>query len=903
MTRSVEPNPIAEAGKDLLPAQGEAYPPELARAENRLLRQRREKVGGATDPVLGLALSGGGIRSATFSLGVLQALAAQGLLRRIDLLSTVSGGGYLGSFLGGLYVRAPELGKGQSPADYVEAAVQDCRTGPVAWLRENGRYLTPAGSGDGLLAGAVVIRNWAALQWVLGIFVLMLVLLMGLARVWLQDLLGLPATSFWAAGLVKGVIWWSPYVALPLLILGIWVVPVGCAYWLVSPARNWNHQVPAFLTTLAVAGVCVWAVRQDSLMFDLLGPAAIWVPSGLAGLCLLTFCAYAGALLWALIRTKVPALLSEDSVLGPRQRLTDLLRLGLVLALVALGLALVDSFGQTLYAFWSHKHHHPDAAITGAQLATVFSPVAVLLAFGNKLIDYLPGKAKVPDWIQKLPLASLALVVAVLLGTAFLSLFSFLGHGIAWGWQVPAGDPGHRIASYLSASYRPGPSLVKVIPPSQQLVWLAWGLGLTGVICLALGHTFEFLNQSSLGPFYRSMLTRSYLGASNPLRNGSGTHHVVEGDDLALADYAPHLQGGPLHLVNVTLNETCGGSSQVEQKDRHGVGMVVGPGGVTVGVRHCATWSSPGRALRAQGGLEDGYGVFRVRDPGKPIQPEALSIGHWVGISGAALAPGMGSNTALGFSLLLGFFNCRLGHWWRSGVDASQRHPWSGGALQWAGSLHRRLFPIQFHFLDELLAEFPGTSVQHWYLSDGGHFENTGVYELLRRRVPLMILCDCGADPGGGFGDLTNLVRKARVDFGAEIEVLDHDSLARLHLGPAFGTLDQVQASVQSSPGSPQPASALLAAVYYDQAPTAGSILVLLKPGLMGDEPLDVANYRCAHPHFPQEATAGQFFGEAQWESYRRLGEHIGRKVFPSLSGPKPWAPLATALKNLPRRS
>lgn len=78
---------------------------------------------------------------------------------------------------------------------------------------------------------------------------------------------------------------------------------------------------------------------------------------------------------------------------------------------------------------------------------------------------------------------------------------------------------------------------------------------------------------------------------------------------------------------------------------------------------------------------------------------------------------------------------------------------------------------------------------------------------------------------------------------------------------------------------------------------------MLLKPGLAGDEPLDVLKSREANPHFPQETTADQFFGEAQWESYRRLGEHIGRKAFPALTAQMPWGPLATALKNLPRRS
>ena len=52
-----------------------------------------------------------------------------------------------------------------------------------------------------------------------------------------------------------------------------------------------------------------------------------------------------------------------------------------------------------------------------------------------------------------------------------------------------------------------------------------------------------------------------------------------------------------------------------------------------------------------------------------------------------------------------------------------------------------------------------------------------------------------------------------------------------------------------------------------------------VKATLRGDEPVDVLEYHGSHPDFPHESTANQFFDEAQWESYRRLGEHIGSKV------------------------
>ena len=82
---------------------------EVLQQEEKFIRMRRlsaEQESPTADEVqstppnkLGLCLSGGGIRSASFNLGVLQALANQKLISNLDYLSTVSGGGYIGSWL------------------------------------------------------------------------------------------------------------------------------------------------------------------------------------------------------------------------------------------------------------------------------------------------------------------------------------------------------------------------------------------------------------------------------------------------------------------------------------------------------------------------------------------------------------------------------------------------------------------------------------------------------------------------------------------------------------------------------------------------------------------------------------------------------------------------------------
>ena len=122
-----------------------------------VLRVERERHlhKGADEPLVGLALSGGGIRSATFGLGVLQALTALRLFERLDYISTVSGGGYLGGWLQANLARgrAAEAlstnGNGQEPRE-------------VRFLRRFSNYLTPKlglFSGDTWAAVGVSLRN------------------------------------------------------------------------------------------------------------------------------------------------------------------------------------------------------------------------------------------------------------------------------------------------------------------------------------------------------------------------------------------------------------------------------------------------------------------------------------------------------------------------------------------------------------------------------------------------------------------------------------------------------------------------------------------------------------------------------------------------------------------------
>jgi hypothetical protein len=216
------------------------------------------------------------------------------------------------------------------------------------------------------------------------------------------------------------------------------------------------------------------------------------------------------------------------------------------------------------------------------------------------------------------------------------------------------------------------------------------------------------------------------------------------------------------------------------------------------------------------------------------------------------------------------------------------------------------LLPVQSALLAEILARTRGTAGQLWNLSDGGHFENMGGYELIRRRLPVIVIVDAEADPDYEFQGLSDLVRKARLDFNAEIKFLtvpqlagrmdEHTPVLPESARSYFGDLGSLRRGRWTDDAVPGPNGAVkqfaievdrsrvsqvhaaLATIAYGDSDTR-SWLVYVKATLTGDEPEDVCHYHRAHPAFPQETTSDQFFDEAQWESYRRLGLHIGHRV------------------------
>jgi hypothetical protein len=456
-------------------------------------------------------------------------------------------------------------------------------------------------------------------------------------------------------------------------------------------------------------------------------------------------------------------------------------------------------------------------------------------------------------------LSSYAPAIALVAGISLFGMLAVVGDLVIQSaiWNTPhswpiGGDPLHAMDYHVVAE-----------------------IGLIALILLIItGLATGFINLSSLHSLYASRLSRAYLGATNisRLRAKKGITDSDGADYIDVSRYQQHASASPLHLINVTLNETLNRqASSLVDRDRKGVPMIFGPEGLFVDPAHGD--SPKTRHQDAQPSFFD-WETLRER------HVESLSVGQLCAISGAAASPGMGARTSLGTSLALTFANIRLGYWWD--VHDLLRGPRAlkDDFLYVAWLMATRVLRTYFYLGNEMLGRY-SRDYRRVYLSDGGHFENSAAYELLRREVKAMLVCDNGADPEYHFEDLQNLVRKARIDLGLELRVAEARTVTELFGAEASTMFLNADGGAwrKSAANRDSKGFVLLIEVFADGADEPQSRLLWLKPCLMPDMPEDLVGYAVAHPDFPQQTTGDQFFDEAQWESYRMLGCVITDKL------------------------
>jgi len=981
--------------------------PEAVERDEEVQRtSRRRAFGLATDtPTLGIALSGGGIRSATLCLGAFQYFAreerraraagtARGrLLSRIDYCSSVSGGGYFATFFTSLFLPkhvrdAGSLATPEAlPAETVDAAGPPpptpweaaagraadvlCDEGhasgrmtPLRWLRENGRYLAPNGGSDYLYAAATAIRNFLALHYVIAVSIVALFLLVGAARVlgfalapdaWYAYVEApfMPDPSAW--------LWPSAWWALAVASFALVLVPAGVAYFLAQGER-WSETLRVnfpLITAIGVAAACIAFVASGVFAFTT-RDTGVPIEVAFAGhgidawRCAAAFIAYvalAAIALYAAARLcgsrasaaqaphaagHVAANATEPAATTiTRTKLSHWLLPPLYVTLAIAGYALVDTVGQTLYARYT-AHALGRWAVGGGVLA-------LLIALAKRLLPLVSGLGdSTTPWWKRIPATAFAFVAGIGLALVVAAVWSTMTHALVFGGAAPFGDPGCLMGMPADAPARdvaldasgrivvtaPVETLVcgAGAPPIAPLAWLALFAAFL-IVALFTGRTVGFINLSSLQRYYSGHLMRSYLRASLFAEDADvepDVRKAARRDDIALSAYYNRASLAPIHLVNVTMSQTLASGSSLVDRDRKGANLAIGPFGFALGRSGFVGWNPadiddklqrcPGTVLGAR---DDA--ALPGFTAGDALVMEPLSIGNWCAISGAALTTGHGKGTTLGLSLLLALTNVRLGYWWNTAIapaddaappttgdsapppPANVRKPFHAVARAALAHAKRQLlidfdrrrilstvFRAQTYLAEEMTARYHGARRSHWYLSDGGHFENTAAYELVRRRVRHIVALDNGRDAGYAFDDVANLVRKARIDFGARIEFMSRaelwafvDASVREHFG----------APQDFAPGGASRAYAMLARIRYDDGSTG--LLLVVKPRVTGLESIDIRNYHATSADFPQQTTNDQFYDEAQWESYRALGAFIAETLFAERTpvDPRKWIP------------
>lgn len=798
---------------------------------------------------VGVACSGGGIRSACFNLGVLQALDEKDLLSRVDYLSTVSGGGYVGSWLVSCLREDPGFRPSREGKE-------------IDHLRRYARYLSPESgffSADTWTMASIWLRNTTLLQVTLCCFLGCLLLLPRLwhlafagwsggtaSQVAVPVLLGIAMVAIWnqliaaqtgsRRGAYQGVV--QVLIACPVLA----AAGLGAAYhWnhpdsvralveeisgviaIASAAAtvlSWDRKSLKDTWPLAIPGCLLIGIACGGLFFGLLtGMSSLfanWLGSADAGV---WYAATWGAPLLMLSLTAVVVLLiglagrqMPDSVREWWSRLGAWLS---IYSLAALLLGLAGVFGP-LYLFKLYGWADGYVATGGGVMAVVVTLVGLFFGKGSET-----GKEGAAGWKEILAaVAPYLFIVLLIVGLATLLHAGFIApdlqeHATKLPWDPNQSWP--TVSQYISSHWT-----ILDYASKQRL----GGFPMTCILFIALGLlavVFAWrvdLNEFSMNHFYRNRLVRCFMGAA---RAGVRKPNWFTGfdfkDDYPISKLRPtdgqHPYKGPLPIVNTALNLTGEGDATVEER------------------RATSFFVTPYRAgshLTGYKGSED-FG-----DTGG-----GFKLGAAVATSGAAASPNMGFHTSAAIAFLLTFFNVRLGWWVPNPGRPSGRYSPRFGL---------------FYLLKELFGTATGSD-NYIYLSDGGHFENLGAYELVRRRCKWIVIGDGEQDGNYAFESLGGLVRKCWTDLGV--------------------TVDVPVSKIRKAPGDEyNPARFVLGTINYqgDQEPRTGHILYI-KSSLGGAEPPDVLQYHYQHKDFPHETTADQFFSESQFESYRKLGRSI----------------------------
>lgn len=882
--------------------------------------QPLKKILHAAEPTA-LCFSGGGIRSASFGLGVLTQLARlsrgagkNSVLNKIDYVSTVSGGGYVGSWFTG-WLRAkntldelnaqekaaqekaapakpggPDNGREIKKVDVQEKITPsaldrviddlggppptgaDPEPSPLRHLRDYTSYLAPRSgllSADTWTLAAIFLRN-LLLNWGILVPAFAALLLLPVFNTYLFS---------WVTSHLEAsrLLWIAGGLALVSFLYIGWHLPGN---YKIQPAKAGfaGFGIPLFLSAWCLSASFAVAQNQHvdvyqqywRLLFvavsSHIGLVAGRIlramvmegykraPNFVRDVCVQFFTALGSAffvawLLW-LLALKVGSYLSGAGDV----RLFVSVSVSLILASFALTAVLLNGLNAQFDAEEDREWWSRSGAFV--LMGIVLWPlVHLLVLYGHEITEAaqkvfrgVPGQVSIP------------------------ALTGLIGGLASWAGFNPATGSGHAKVDLnkLSSASKFLAKRELLIPALGTLFFVLLGIALTqandwlsrliggtpypasiptralviefaATLAIALLlNVFVNVNTFSLHAMYRSRLIRSYLGASNPRRRPNPFTNFDPGDNFSMED-APADGSAPLHIVNIALNVVATKKLAWQQRKAESF---------TVSALHSGSFRVGYRPTKEYAGTN------------------GISLGTAMAISGAAASPNMGYHSSPILSLVMTFFNARLG-WWLPNPGPKGKYLWAKNSPVFS------LFPL----LNESLGQT--TDESRWvYLSDGGHFENLGLYEMVLRRCKRIIVVDGSADPAFNFEDLGNAVRKIFIDLGVPIDLDPAKNADPASLPPSV--------SLQHGSNSHNRHWFVMTIRYscVDGTPAGeDGTLLYIKASLNENEPADVTQYAKTHPEFPHESTANQFFNEAQFESYVRLGTHVVEEIMTGGAG------------------
>ncbi len=767
----------------------------LFAAEQEYIHKWRRKRGDTAqdasrqDNLAGLALSGGGIRSATFSLGIVQALVNRDLLKKVDYLSTVSGGGYIGSSITWLTSQLAQCEKSKEPPqefsvfkgqfpygnddprpDKAQLA-EPRQQRMLKYLRQHGYYLTPGTGINTFSLLTAILRGMLLnlLVWI-PIFVAILFVLL-----WTPTFLGDGAKNF----------------STPVYNLLLEELAPSIS----RPALDENEKKIA----------ADWAEFENT--WELSPPNVATVRAEIDA---------RKPFIDAKSDSQLPRLIIFERILW--------LGLGIILALIIS--AIVYSFATWISRGKSTKTRNQWYALR--RYAEKHAGFVFPLSIACILIGLLPlAGTFLESW-----LASTAPLAALIGGALTLRDFLVSGNNTKSQRSGTLASIGAALFLYgvTVSSYLIAQSLLD----RPDSLWVVFGVAI-GVVFLGL---FANLNYISIHRYYRDRLMETFMP---DIKDAEGQHtRGAQGANTACLHQITSMEEphGPYHIVNT--NAVLVSSENPVYKSRGGDSFILSP-------LYCGS---------------NATGWCRTKD----YMNGRLTLATAVAISGAAANPntgvgGVGMTRNLFVSLVMSLLNLRLGYWAdHPNPEYFLKHPpnhFRPGAYALGNVMGMKRSGYQEH------RDF----IQ---LSDGGHFENMGLYELVRRKVKLAIVCDGSADRAFSFSDMQTTVRRVEDDFGARIKVLEPD------------TPDQVVPDAPLPPRYPPDAGLakqghMLASITY--ADGSKGWLIFLKTTLIEDVSFKVKGYVAQNPSFPDESTVDQFFDEVQFEAYRELGYCIADQM------------------------